>query len=1040
MHKTLQYLLPIVLILCTGRLSGQTLSLYDIDPSGYPTIKAKVLALDASGNPYRPNINDLELTEGGTRRTIRSITCPEPKPIVPISSVLTIDISSSMREHVDRNIKIARAAAHAWIDAMPLGISECAITSFHQQSFLNQDFTIDAIRLRAAVDDLAPGGGTAYDAAFISPVIGAVPVALGGKHKRVIVFLTDGRATGMEDEIVRQANDGDVTIHCVTVGLPAPPILKGIAARTGGLWFENVTTPEEAVEIYRLILGQSQGGEPCEIEWESGPACTPLRIVTLKERSLPTEVTTTYTAPPQAVTELTLDKTEIFFGTVTPGTTLDKSITLSTGTAPVRILSVTSSDPRIKAVANGAPPAYTIPPNADYDLIFRFEPTDSSLVVAEITIEIEGCTKTFYASGGTWRDGVTPPDIQLVVPNGGERFPVGSRTEIRWRGVLPTDTVRLDYSTNAGQSWRLISDKATGLSHDWIVPNTPSETCLARVSIDSFSSGGGSAVSRLRIRRVYTYGEHLSQGSITAARFSPDGKYVATATDNPTDQIRLWETLDGKSKQTFTPAGGVRDLEFSADGKYLAAVMSNGGWKVFKVNTSEVISGVTTNATAVGLTPPGGSILATGDAAGMITIWSLDWVTRSGTTLRSFQTGVGEITSIELHPQPGFNELAVTGMNNDSIKFFTLNGTPASPATLPNFAGAKTHTPGLGITSARYSPDGNRITSAGNGGDAYIWDRFGGKWRDSLSGHNDAAFSFDGSKVVTGAGDLLFSGGNLPDTVWVWNAETGEKLGYAFDPTNGHSKAITSVDMTRLSGREYILTAGRDRTAIVWEIEKESGEGESGGSDVSDNLWAIVDARIEASSVDFGEVLVGSAKDSTLVGYIRNSGGIAVEIEGLNIVGGNSSSFDIISGLLPFTIAPGDVHEVELRFAPSAIGSHNTTLEIYSAVDTLTPALLGKGVAPQLRIDAKIVDFGLVEVGDLKDSLVQVVVTNIGSAPLTITSTVQNGPDMESFFILSGEAPFTLAVGESHSMNLRFAPVVAGRRSGTILFGFNGPG
>ena len=1011
---------------------GQTLSLYDIDPSTYPIIRAKVLALDADGSPYRPNINDLELFEDGTKRTIRSITCPEPKPIVPISSVLTLDISSSMREHADRNLEIARAAARAWIEGMPLGVSECAITSFNLGSFLNQDFTIDSRKLLSAVDDLRPDGGTSYDAALISPVTGAVPVALGGKHKRVIVFLTDGRGNGNEAEIVRQAKAGDITIHCVTVGLPAPAILKSVATRTGGLWFENVTTPEEAAKIYRLILGQAQGGEPCEIEWESGPTCDPERIVTLTDRALPGEATTTYTAPPQAIADLTVSTTEIRFATVAPNSTDRKTITLSTGNTPVRVLSITSSDPRIKAVANNAPPVYTIPANAAYDVIFEYAPTDSSFVYAEITIQIDGCTKTVYAAGGRWRNGSAPPEIRLVVPNGGERFPVGSNTTIEWTGVLPTDTVMLEYSTDAGTTWDTITQTATGLKHAWHVEDRPSETCLARVTVDSFGTENNNSPFA---KRLYTYSEHENFGSITAARFSPDGKFVATGSNHYLDKVRIWNTLDGTPHNSLTPLGRVLDIDFNNDGSRLAVATDVAGSEaqIFSFVGGPTISISEPGLTAIALSKDGGQSVATGTSAGNVNIWNgSDGTLR--TSIRQGTLNLGSITSIDFSPTT--NELVIVGAGNgidgipDTIKIYNDQG--QQQWYLPRRAGVVTHT--AGIMSARYSDDGQKIATAASDGVPYVWPNKGSSSTSTLVGHNDAAFSPDGTRVVVGDGDSTRS--NVPGIARILDASNESVVGSLV----GHTKAVTSVDMTELNSREYIVTAGPDRTAIIWEIGSKDSSATSTGSDISDNLWAIVDAKIEAPNVDFGDVLVGSSKDSVVVGYIKNSGSVEIEVNELRISGSDLSAFDMISGLPPFTVPTGESREVELRFTPNTARRFNATLEIFSNVDTLAPLLSGDGVHPQLRIDATVIDFGLVEVGDQKDSLVQVVVSNVGGVPLTISSTQQDGPDHTSFFILSGKAPFILAPGESHAMLLRFAPTVSGRTNGTIQFGYNGPG
>ncbi len=177
-------------------LQAQSLSLFEIDPSAFPTIRARVMALDRDGNPIRLERDRLELHEDGILRPITFLSCPDPGPVVPISSVLTLDISGSMQENLARNLSIAQAAARAWIEGTPLGISECAVTSFNDGSFLNQDFTIDSRKLLDAVNSLKPQGGTSYDDALIAPQTGAIPVALKGKHKRVIVFLTDGRGEG----------------------------------------------------------------------------------------------------------------------------------------------------------------------------------------------------------------------------------------------------------------------------------------------------------------------------------------------------------------------------------------------------------------------------------------------------------------------------------------------------------------------------------------------------------------------------------------------------------------------------------------------------------------------------------------------------------------------------------------------------------------------------------------------------------------------------------------------------------------------------
>ncbi len=84
--------------------------------------------------------------------------------------------------------------------------------------------------------------------------------------------------------------------------------------------------------------------------------------------------------------------------------------------------------------------------------------------------------------------------IGLTSPNGGESWTIGQTYQITWV-KNNVDTVKIEYSTNSGSTWTVISNgyparvttspnpKLNALgSYAWLVPNTPSTTCLVRVS------------------------------------------------------------------------------------------------------------------------------------------------------------------------------------------------------------------------------------------------------------------------------------------------------------------------------------------------------------------------------------------------------------------------------------------------------------------------------------------------------------------------------------------------------------------------------
>jgi hypothetical protein len=72
--------------------------------------------------------------------------------------------------------------------------------------------------------------------------------------------------------------------------------------------------------------------------------------------------------------------------------------------------------------------------------------------------------------------------ITVTDPNGGEVWAAGSEHPITWQSSGDFAYVRLDYSTNGGQTWIQIASKtANDGSRDWTIPSTPSGSCRVRV-------------------------------------------------------------------------------------------------------------------------------------------------------------------------------------------------------------------------------------------------------------------------------------------------------------------------------------------------------------------------------------------------------------------------------------------------------------------------------------------------------------------------------------------------------------------------------
>lgn len=73
--------------------------------------------------------------------------------------------------------------------------------------------------------------------------------------------------------------------------------------------------------------------------------------------------------------------------------------------------------------------------------------------------------------------------LQIIRPNGGETFEGGTSEDIQWSTVGNMSSVKIEYSTDNGDSWVTEADSTanTGV-YNWTVPSVNSASCLIKIS------------------------------------------------------------------------------------------------------------------------------------------------------------------------------------------------------------------------------------------------------------------------------------------------------------------------------------------------------------------------------------------------------------------------------------------------------------------------------------------------------------------------------------------------------------------------------
>ncbi len=263
----------------THAQSVVTVSIDDVLFDEFPTTKALITVRNKNGVPIVGlGPNEFEIIEDGKASFPPSEVTAKVNPDAPISIVLVIDISGSMK---GTPIKEAIRAANALIDQLSPQ-DRGAIIAFadhvdtdptHLEEGKEIGFTTDKNALRNVVNflDTKIGWDTPlYDAIYK----GVKMVAAEPPGKRAVVVMTDGRderdnAQGIpvKDagsffkpyDPVLEANQYNIPVFSIgLVGLGGKiddEYLKWLAERTGGI-YQQAPAPEDLAPLFQNVVSQ----------------------------------------------------------------------------------------------------------------------------------------------------------------------------------------------------------------------------------------------------------------------------------------------------------------------------------------------------------------------------------------------------------------------------------------------------------------------------------------------------------------------------------------------------------------------------------------------------------------------------------------------------------------------------------------------------------------------------------------------------------------------------------------------------------------
>lgn len=332
-------------------------------------------------------------------------------------------------------------------------------------------------------------------------------------------------------------------------------------------------------------------------------------------------------------------------------------------------------------------------------------------------------------------------------------------------------------------------------------------------------------------------------GGFKSVSFSPDGKILASASDDNT--INLWNVKPAKLISTFTGhRGKVWSVKFSPDGKILASGSEDGTIKLWDVNKKTLIKTIKAHHGWVrSLTfNPTGQILASCSSDQTIKLWNI----ADSRLLKTFTGHTNRIIHIDFSPDG--KTLASASFDN-TVKLWDIN----NGTLIHNLEGHRNY-----VRSVSFSPDGKTLASADADGVLKLWNLPDGSLQQNLETHRSAIwsvnFSPDGKTLASASSD---------STVKLWNLEDLKDKETEPQTLKGHSGRIESIDFS--PDGKTLASASLDNTIKLWNLTISEPQTLKGHHHNVSSVRFSPDGQIMASASWDKTVKLWNIKHGTLI-------------------------------------------------------------------------------------------------------------------------------------------------------------------------------
>lgn len=952
----------------------------------YPRVVTDFYFFDASGSNINPKVSDYRIEQDGI--AVTSVQSSSgPKVPMPVSLGILIDNSFSgaaAGSLVHNHIRAAATAANSTLAAPS---DECAIVAYDRNPNLLFPLSSQRDQVDNVLASLSSSRGSSINSALTMNSIGLFSQLRGARYNRAAILFVNGAESATLREAISTALAFRIRVYVFGVGASLSPALKEMADTTGGFWRENVTDADHLKALAIAATLHAKQVQPSSASFTLPDPCKSSSILSLHNISVPEGQSDIIhrQLPVALASRLDFSTRSLWFGEIPLGSQVTRSFTITARNEAATINGIMVGN----AVFSLTGPQLPLTLEKDESATFQVSYTgsDSASMFTAITLDAQGVCghlSVFCKAGYVSKD----QNFRLTKPAGSDVLVAGIPTNIEWTGMLPSDYISLEYSTNGGSQWKPIRMDASGLQQSWVPGPEVSSSVTLRGSWTNVGSD------------EYKEFKNHTEPVYTVA-FVNDGKTLAAGSHDFTVSLTDVTGVNPvKILQSHT--AWVWAIAAHPSAPVIASAGHDGRIMIWNSESGEAIGEYVLNSRlwSVVFSQDGKRLYAGAESS--IFVIDMD----AGIILQRQVVENGPVYGLSIHRTSG--------------RLVCAEGSHISIRSLSDLSLDFTFQPAnQSIYCVSSSPNSSLIAFGSADLMTYVYDINSNtiKWRTQpgLGSILSVHFSSGGDHVLVGSGD---------GTAIIYNADNGNLLGRLA----GHRGLVYATAYSPDS--KMVATGATDRNVRLWDISK---------------LFTLHSQPHQPFSITggLGQGVSSIGVGTTLVKYgldiitpaVFNVNEDTVVVRGIAFVSGDVSQFDIAYEQTPIMLGRGDTMAVKIVYNPTTTGVHNAILNVYTGRGTIEIPVTGTAVHPRIEIPS-IINFGRrLASGAEVDTTIMVSIpekSNYQSAE--VTAITLSGIGASSYQVVPLNA-FTLNRTGQHQIQIRLK-LVPGRHVATLEFTF----